>query len=140
MNNAGRAARVLCPNFTKFAILSRKDYKLTIGQEERRKLKQNVKSLRQFSIFSSPLIRDNTIERVYQYMKTIKKFQHGNHVYRESVSKIDGLYFIRSGDFEITQQVEAEKIITNFKPAKKALSRYGNKSMQEDGLKMIVQR
>ena len=44
---------------------NRKDYKLTIGAEERRKLKENVKMLRQYRIFASSHLKNNTLEKVF---------------------------------------------------------------------------
>ena len=46
LKNAGRAATIICAEPTRFATLHRKDYKLTIGAEVRRKLKENVRMLR----------------------------------------------------------------------------------------------
>ena len=46
LKNAGRAANIICAKPTRFATLHRKDYKLTIGAEVRRKLKENVRMLR----------------------------------------------------------------------------------------------
>ena len=71
----------------------------TIGQEEKRKLKEVVTFFRGFRIFSN--LRSNTIEKVVKYMEVID-FKRGQKVYREGLSSIDGLYFITQGDFEVT--------------------------------------
>ena len=101
LKNAGRAATIICAEPTRFATLHRKDYKLTIGAEVRRKLKENVRMLRQFRIFSSSQLKNNAVEKVFQYMK-VCKYKHGHTVYKENQSKISGLYFIKSGDFEVS--------------------------------------
>lgn len=78
---------------------------LTIGAEERRKLKDNVRLLRQYRMFQSVHLKNNTLEKVFQYMKTVK-FRHGHVAYRESAGEIDGLYFIKNGDFEVSQTID----------------------------------
>ena len=55
-------------------------------------------------------------------MKLVK-FKHGYEVYRENASGIDGLYFIKSGDFEVSQVIDQEMIDVDHKLAKRALSR-----------------
>ena len=120
LKNEGRAATVVCSKMTRFATLNRRDYVWTIGQEEKRKLKQIVAFFRSFRIFST--LRANVIEKVFKYMKS-KKFLRGQKVYREGVSEIDGLYFITSGEFEITQSVDSDKTKAELKVAKRALSR-----------------
>lgn len=102
LQNTGRAATIVCSKQTSFATLSKKDYVHTIGYEEKRSLKENVNKLRKFRIFSDRNLRDNTLEKIYRYME-LKKYRHGNKVYQEGVSETDGVYFIKDGDFEITQ-------------------------------------
>ena len=51
LKNTGRQATIVCSKPTTFATWSRKDYKLTIGQEDRRKLKESVMMLRKYRIF-----------------------------------------------------------------------------------------
>ena len=46
VKGSGRSATIICATPCRFATLNRKDYKLTIGTEERRKLKDNVRLLR----------------------------------------------------------------------------------------------
>ena len=70
LKNEGRAATVVCSKMTRFATLNRKDYVWTIGQEEKRKLKQIVTFFRSFRIFST--LRANVIEKVFKYMKSTK--------------------------------------------------------------------
>lgn len=99
LKNDGRAASVICSKVTRFATLHRKDYVWTIGQEEKRQLKQIVQFFRGFRIFST--LRATVIEKVYMSM-TKKNFIRNQTVYQEGVSKIDGLYFITNGEFEVT--------------------------------------
>lgn len=44
---------------------------------------------------------------------TKKNFIRNQTVYHEGVSKIDGLYFITNGEFEVTQQVDSDKTSLN---------------------------
>lgn len=100
----------------------------TIGQEEKRKLKEVVAFFRGFRIFAN--LRSNTIEKVVKYMEVVD-FKRGQKVYREGVNKIDGLYFITQGDFEVTQSIDNSQIKGDHKIAQKALSRYtGGKASQ----------
>ena len=68
LKNEGRAATIICSKKTRFATLKRKDYVYTIGQEEKRKLKEIVSAFRGFSMFNS--LRANVIERIYKYMES----------------------------------------------------------------------
>ena len=138
MKNTGRQATIICSKPTTFATWSRKDYKLTIGQEDRRKLKENVKMMRKFRMFSNNnLIRDSVLEKVLLYLKPIS-FIRSQKIYKED-SETDGLYLIIEGNFEISQTVIRENIKTENKVARKALSR--NKSdLHRDGLKNIINR
>ena len=65
LKNSGRAATIICTMPCRFATLHRKDYKLTIGSEVRRKLKENVRLLKQYRIFSSSHLKNNAIEKVF---------------------------------------------------------------------------
>ena len=76
VKNSGRSATIICARACRFATLNRKDYKLTIGTEERRKLKDNVRLLRQYRIFQPQTVTDNTLVKVFQFMKVVK-FRHG---------------------------------------------------------------
>jgi len=40
-------------------------------------------------------------------MKVVK-FKHGHNVYKENLYRIDGLYFIKSGNFEVSQIIDSE--------------------------------
>ena len=91
LKNDGRAATIQCSMPTRFATLHRKDYIWTIGQEEKRKLKEVVTFFRGFRIFAN--LRANVIEKVVKYMEKVD-FMRGQKVYREGLSKVDGLYFI----------------------------------------------
>ena len=68
LNNKARAATVICTRNTRFATLARKDFRVTVGQEERRKLKESVAMMRKFRIFASKSLKDKTVEKVFKYM------------------------------------------------------------------------
>lgn len=53
-------------------------------------------------------------------MKVVK-FKHGHTVYRENSTKIDGLYFIKSGNFEVSQTIDQEILSVEHKSARRAL-------------------
>lgn len=91
LKNDGRAATIQCATQTRFATLHRKDYIWTIGQEEKRKLKEVVTFFRGFRIFAN--LRANVIEKVVKYMEKMD-FKRGQKVYCEGSSRVDGLYFI----------------------------------------------
>ena len=63
LKTAGRAATIECTCPTKFATLNRKTYILTIGHDEKRKLKKVVEFFRTFRMFEN--LRASTIERIY---------------------------------------------------------------------------
>ena len=115
-----RNATVICSKKSSFATLSLKDYKWTIGQEEKRKLKEIVAFFRGFRIFSN--LRTNAIEDIFYFMKSIE-FIRGQKIYCEGVDTINGIYFIHEGEFEITQKLDTDKTKVEQKTAKKALSR-----------------
>lgn len=68
---------------------------------ERRNLKEDVKRLRKFRIFSDSNLKDSAIEKISKYMEK-QEFTRGRAIYREGETSIDGVYFISAGDFEIT--------------------------------------
>lgn len=63
LKTAGRAATIECTQATKFATLHRKVYVTTIGQDEKRRLKEIVAFFRSFRMFQN--LRASTIERIY---------------------------------------------------------------------------
>ena len=79
-----------------------------------------MSALRQFRIFSDRNLRDNAIEKIYRYME-LREYKHGHKVYQQGVSETDGVYFIKKGDFEITQSAKVGD--PKLKVAKRALSR-----------------
>ena len=53
---------------------------------------------------------------------TLQHFKRGHTLYKEGVSEVDGIYFIKDGDFEMTQDVGLyDKKVNN--GAKRALRR-----------------
>lgn len=74
LRNDTRAATIQCSENTRFATLHRKSYNWTLGQEEKRKLKEVVTFFRGFRIFAN--LRSNVIEKVVMYMKKVN-FKRG---------------------------------------------------------------
>lgn len=121
---------------TRFATLHKLDYNHTIGLETKRKLIENVTLLRRFKIFSKRHLRENVLEKIFRYMVP-KTFARGNLVYKEGVSPVDGVYFIKSGDFEVTQQVgtkDSKLERAKFAAAKRALSKQTRSGQVESPL------
>lgn len=54
---------------------------------------------RKFRIFQK--LRSTALERISYYL-TLKNFRMGQDVFREGTSPVDGVYFIKSGEFEVT--------------------------------------
>ena len=57
--------------------------------------------MRCYKIFSK--LRGTTIEKLFKSMERYKFFR-GQKVYIEGKSKVDGVYFIKEGEFELTQK------------------------------------
>ena len=73
-------------------------------------------------MFRDKRLRDAYVEKVYRHMET-RKFKHGFKPYKEGVDETDGLYFIQSGDFEITKigKVANDQTKAGLKTTRKAL-------------------
>ena len=62
-------------------------------------MKATVEFLRGFRMLS--MLRTNVIEKIHYYMN-LKHFKRGQRVYAENQSTVDGIYFITSGEFEVS--------------------------------------
>lgn len=100
LKNEERAATIVCSKDCAFATLHRRDFTNIIGSVQKRELKEKVDFLKRFRMFSQ--LRATVIEKISYYMKTVD-FVHNQKVYTENVSATDGIYFICSGEFEISQ-------------------------------------
>ena len=60
--------------------------------------------LRQFSLFSDSNVKDSTIEKIVYFMEP-HEFIRGQMIYKEGDTTVNGIYFITSGDFEVTTRV-----------------------------------
>ena len=67
LKTAGRSATIQCCTETRLATLHQYDYLRTMGQQEKRKLKQMVNFFRGFRIFAN--LRVSTMERIFLYMR-----------------------------------------------------------------------
>ena len=120
LKTRGRAATIQCAMPSKFAIVDQKDYLKTVGLEENLKLKKIVSFFRSFRVFEK--VKPMDMQRIQKHMKQVK-FIRGQKVFTEGSSKTDGLYFIESGDFQVSQSISVDKTKPHEKPAKRALSR-----------------
>lgn len=66
-------------------------------------MKRIVEELKNYRIFAK--LRPNTIARIYHYLSK-KEFHRGQVIYREGDSNVDYVYFITSGEFEVTKNVQ----------------------------------
>ena len=84
------------------AILSRLDYTVIIGKEQRRKIKRIVDELKNYRIFQK--LRPNSIARIYHYLHK-QEFYRGQKIYSEGDDAVNNVYFITSGEFAVTKNV-----------------------------------
>lgn len=68
--NQPRSATIVCSERTSLASLSRFDYSLIIGKEQRRKMKRTVDELKDYRIFAT--LRPNTIAKIFLYMEKVE--------------------------------------------------------------------
>ena len=68
--------------------------------------------LRQFSLFSDSNVKDSTIENIVKYMEP-NEFIRGQMIYKEGDTMVNGIYFITSGDFEVTTRVRPGAVDKN---------------------------
>ena len=89
-----------CFTDCKTAFLSRADYVWKIGQEQKKKIKDKVMLLRNFRFFQS--LKSSTIEKIIKLMTHVK-YKRNDVVYQYGSSVEDsGVYFIMSGEFEMS--------------------------------------
>ena len=114
LTNQLRAATVICLTDCKFATLSRQDYFWSIGQEARKKLQENIKTLRGFRLFQQ--LSSEILAMIHQLMVP-ETYNHGQVVYTQG-SPVDrsGVYFITQGDFEVSQIAASEtpKMVSDY--------------------------
>ena len=94
-----RAGTAHCSNDCIFATLYRNNYNRIIGQAHKREVRAMNDYLRQFRILSQ--LRASVLERIQYYLQP-RTFTLGQTLFKEGVSKVDGIYLIKKGDFEIT--------------------------------------
>ena len=99
--------------------------------------------LRQFEMFRDKRLRDAYVEKVYRHMES-RKFKHGFKPYKEGVDETDGLYFIQSGDFEITKigKVANDQTKAGLKTTRKALMYRDNEKsiMNQSRSQLLLQK
>lgn len=98
-----RIASVFCTKSCFFTTMTRQDYNQVIGNFKKKELKHACEYFRQFRIFKK--LRAAALERIQYYMKE-REFTLGQTLFRQGHSEVDGVYFIKNGDFEVTVQSE----------------------------------
>jgi CRP-like cAMP-binding protein len=98
IRNEDRAASIVCKNPCTFATLSRNDFSHVLGIHKKKIMREQISFFKEFRIFSK--LRNNTVERISYYMEE-RKFIRNQNIYTENKSGVDGVYFIKSGEFEV---------------------------------------
>jgi CRP-like cAMP-binding protein len=99
INNRRRAARVSSMDQCLLGVLKKGDYKTTIGLSIKQKIQDKQAFLKNFRLFKNVL---NSHLYKLSYSMILKSFQRGQHIYREGDTSVKGLYFVKSGEFEVT--------------------------------------
>ena len=110
--NQPRGATIQCTQRTLLATLSRTDYSLIIGKEQKRKMKQIVDEVKNYRIFQT--LRPTVIVKIFHYMEKVE-FQRGHTLYSEGVSKTDAVYFVIEGEFAVTKAAQSNNDVDEMK-------------------------
>lgn len=82
-------------------ILEKEDYNKIVLDIENKRVTEELKNLRRFSIFS--YLTRQTLHKMY-YQMNVKKYLRGQTVFAED-NELNNIYFIKSGQFEQTKGV-----------------------------------
>ncbi len=76
--------------------MTKYDFSIIVGKEQRRKMKKIVQELSNYRILAN--LRPNVIAKIFHYMKKME-FRRGKVIYKEGESTVDSVYFIIQGEF-----------------------------------------
>jgi CRP-like cAMP-binding protein len=84
------------------------EFKACLEQVKKREMKEQVSFFKEFRIFAS--LRNNTVERIGLNSVPLN-FHRGQFVYHQGTSATDGIYFIKHGEFEVTQRPSKNPVL-----------------------------
>ena len=76
---------------------------MIVGNAMKRQINEKVKFFKNFRIFQT--LSRTKMQRML-YFFTEKKFKRKQVVYMEGVDNTDGVYFVRSGEFEVSKRIK----------------------------------
>ena len=96
-----RMASIRCKEDTFFAVLSKNDFNLCLGQIEKKKLNEKINFLRSLPLFSA-LTKTSISKLTYQFsdISTIK----GQILYKEG-DPADYIFIVKSGQYEMSKGI-----------------------------------
>lgn len=94
-----RMATIKCLEETHFAVLSKDDFNIVLGQIERKKFNEKIQFLRSLPFFCA-LTKTSIGKLTYQF-KEISLIKH-QYLYREG-DPANFVYIVKSGKFEVTK-------------------------------------
>lgn len=100
ITNKRRKAKLETLTDTYFAVLSKEDYRQAQYKAQNQRLKDKVSFLKNFDLFS--MLSDSQLS-VLSYSMQEELYYRGQPVYREGVHRVDKIYLIRSGDFQLSK-------------------------------------
>eukprot|EP00347_Sterkiella_histriomuscorum_P011137 403373617 len=106
MTSKPRAATIQCKKETDLAILDKREYQVIVGNAMKRQVNEKVKFFKNFRIFQN--LSKNKMQRMLYFFNE-KTYLRKQVVYMEDIDNTDGVYFIKSGEFEVSKKVKIEK-------------------------------
>eukprot|EP00347_Sterkiella_histriomuscorum_P000677 403374923 len=105
-----RAATIICLESTDLVILDKQSYDKVVGKAFRRKVNEKVEFLKQFRILAH--IQETQLQRLTYYFQE-QKCNRSQLIYKCGM-KNDGVYFIKSGEFELIREINIEQQLETF--------------------------
>jgi hypothetical protein len=97
-------ATIKCIQDTHFATLVRFDYEGSLMKIERKRLNKMIEFMKQIPCFRT--WTRNTVSKFSYFLKKVT-FKRNQYVYKEG-DKIDRIYIIKKGEFEISRRLVKE--------------------------------
>ena len=102
-----RTATVITNEDCHFAMLDKKSYTRAMGKAMQNKLAERVSFLKNYKIFIN--INPSKLENLTYFLLKME-CNRGQVIYREGVDEMDRLYFIKSGEFEMTKAINKPRL------------------------------
>ncbi|CAI2381025.1 unnamed protein product [Moneuplotes crassus] len=103
-NSKPRAASILATEDSQFAVLSKRDFEIIIGEAVKKDFDKKTTVLRNIPAFTH--LTRNSLKKLTFYMSE-HSISKDCFLFKEN-EEIQGLYLIKSGDFEISQKFRKE--------------------------------